>query len=699
MRQKLLYGLGVLLLTILVGLLVWQGSFSFGDFAPAGPQQVTIFWAVSTVVFLLTVLIGFLLFRTFVKIYFERQRNREGSRLRTKLLVAALGITILPVFFFALFSVWVLNRNLDKWFSRPAASATTTLVGMSLALERGAESKATAQAELLASRPEVLDYANGNAAQLAEVQRFCVSHAIAEAVFENKEGRRLPLCSTSRTSTRERPMRATLPGTLGIVWVRAHLEANAEAEHQKLLDSLAQYDQLAVSKRELRQFYLLLLALICLFILFLSTWAVLLLAKQISVPIAELLKGAQEVRQGNLAYRVETKAADELATLVRGFNEMTQSLEANDRELERRRRFTEAILENIPTGVVSMGSEGRVLRVNRAMRQIFPEIEAEQTLRLEDLFPKDEAAELRYLMKRARRTGIAMGQFEFVKEGRRLHLGVTVSTVEESPGSPFVIVIEDTSELLRAQKQAAWHEVARRVAHEIKNPLTPIALSAERIARHLDRAAIAPEHARILRECSQLIGQEVETVRALVDEFSQFARLPAAQMAPVQLNAVVEAAMHVFAGRLDGITVKVELAPDLPLINADAEQIKRVVVNLVDNAAEAMQEALVKRLYVGTQALGNESVELVVSDSGTGVSKEDREKLFLPYFSTKGRGTGLGLAIVNHILSEHHAQIRVEDNQPAGARFALELPLWTAHEADAAIDAPTVAAVAVEVKA
>ena len=688
MRQKLLYALSLLLLTMLVGLLVWQGSFSFGDFGPAGAQQVTIFWAVSTVVFLLTVLIGFLLFRTFVKIFLERQRNREGSRLRTKLLVAALGITILPVFFFAVFSVFVLNRNLDKWFSQPAVNATTTLVGMSLALERGAEGKATAQAELLASRPEVLEYAAGNETRLGDVQRFCVDHAIAEAVFENREGRRLPLCSTSRTSTLERLMRAALPGLLGTVWVRAHLEASAETEHQRLLDSLAQYDQLSVSKKALRQFYLMLLALISLFILFLSTWAVLLLARQISVPIAELLKGAQEVRQGNLAYRVDTKAADELGTLVRGFNDMTQSLEANDRELERRRRFTEAILENIPTGVVSMGSEGRVLRVNRALRQIFPEIEAEQTLRLDDLFPKEEATEVRYMMKRARRTGIATGQFEFFKEGRRLHLGVTVSTVEESPGSPFVIVIEDTSELLRAQKQAAWHEVARRVAHEIKNPLTPIALSAERIVRQLDRVPIAPENERILRECSQLISQEVETLRKLVDEFSQFARLPAAQMAPVHLNLIVEAAMHVFAGRLEGIGVELELATDLPLVNADAEQIKRVVVNLVDNAAEAMQDALVKRLYVSTQALGNESVELVVSDSGKGVSKEDREKLFLPYFSTKGRGTGLGLAIVNHILSEHHAQIRVEDNQPSGARFAMELPLWTAQEPDAIVEAP-----------
>lgn len=682
MSRKLLIGLGVLLLTVLVGLLVWQGSFSFGDLTPASPEQVTIFWAVSTVVFLLTVLTAFLLLRSFVKIYLERTQNREGSRLRTKLLAAALGITILPVFFFAVFSVYVLNRNLDKWFSRPAVNANTTLVGMAMAFERSAEVAARAQAELLASRPEVIAFVGGDESAQGLVQRFCETRGIAEAQLEDKEGDRHSLCSTDRTSTRFPLAQARLPNQLGSIWVRGHLTADAEREHQKLVDSIAEYDRLKVSRRELWQFYLLLLALICLFILFLSTWAVLLLARQISAPIVDLLKGAQEVGQGNLAYRVETKAADELATLVHAFNNMTQGLEANDRELERRRRFTEAILENIPTGVVSLTAEGRVLRVNRAMRRIFPEINVEQTPRLEELLPREEAAELRYMMKRARRTGLATRQFDFVREGQHFHLGVTVSTVEENPGSTFVLVVEDTSELLRAQKQAAWHEVARRVAHEIKNPLTPIALSAERIVRQLDRLEVPAENARILRECSQLIGREVESVRSLVDEFSQFARFPAAQMAPLSLNEVVHNAMQVFAGRLEGIEVRVALDEALPLVNGDAEQLKRVVVNLVDNAAEAMQDSLVKRLYVGTQDLGNETIELIVSDSGSGVSAEDRERLFLPYFSTKGRGTGLGLAIVNHILSEHRAQIRVEDNQPAGARFIVEIPAL-APEADA----------------
>jgi nitrogen fixation/metabolism regulation signal transduction histidine kinase len=227
---------------------------------------------------------------------------------------------------------------------------------------------------------------------------------------------------------------------------------------------------------------------------------------------------------------------------------------------------------------------------------------------------------------------------------------------------------------LRAQKAAAWREVARRIAHEIKNPLTPITLSAERILRLIDKAPLPDGVQARVRECAETIVGEAQTVKNLVDEFSQFSRFPAAQPAPCDLNEVVESALSVFTGRLEGIDLEKSLAPGLPQVNIDREQFKRVVVNLVDNAAEAMTESLVRRIFIETRAGLADAVELVVADSGCGVSAEDKEKLFLPYFSTKGRGTGLGLAIVNHILSDHHAHIRVDDNAPVGARFTIEIP-------------------------
>jgi nitrogen fixation/metabolism regulation signal transduction histidine kinase len=292
--------------------------------------------------------------------------------------------------------------------------------------------------------------------------------------------------------------------------------------------------------------------------------------------------------------------------------------------------------------------------------------------RLEDLFTPEDTAEIRYLMNRARRMSVAASQIDIRDEQRVLHMSLTVSALDDRVTSGFVLVLEDTSDMLRAQKAAAWHEIARRIAHEIKNPLTPIGLCAERISRQLERPA-GPDKDRIVRECANIIASEVQTVKTLVDEFSHFARLPAAQPVPSDLNDVVENALSVFAGRLNDIEIRKSLAPGLPLVNIDRDQFKRVVVNLVDNAAEAMRDSLVKRLLVATTAIGRDFVELTIADTGCGISPDDKEKLFVPYFTRNPRGTGLGLAIVNHIVSEHGAQIRVENNNPKGARFVVEL--------------------------
>jgi two-component system, NtrC family, nitrogen regulation sensor histidine kinase NtrY len=249
-----------------------------------------------------------------------------------------------------------------------------------------------------------------------------------------------------------------------------------------------------------------------------------------------------------------------------------------------------------------------------------------------------------------------------------------VAAIQGGRNSGFVVVIEDTSDLLRAQKTAAWSEVARRVAHEIRNPLTPITLSAERIIRQANRASLPPAMDKALRECASTILDETASVKRLVDEFSQFSRLPAARPVLCDVNDAVSSGLSVFEGRLDGIALQVELAPHLPQVLVDPEQIKRVVVNLVDNAAEAMADSPTRQLAVQTRAGETDAVEIIVADTGCGITAEQKEKLFLPYFSTKGRGTGLGLAIVSHILAEHNASIRVEDNKPCGATFTVEIP-------------------------
>jgi len=254
---------------------------------------------------------------------------------------------------------------------------------------------------------------------------------------------------------------------------------------------------------------------------------------------------------------------------------------------------------------------------------------------------------------------------------------VTVATLRhQGERSGYVIVFEDLSDLLRAQKQAAWREVARRVAHEIKNPLTPIALSAERIRRHLERAPVDRGSLNVVRSCADTIASAVDTVRRLVDEFSSLAAFPVSKPQPADINALIENALTMFNGRLDGIGLHKSFAPDLPKVLADAEAMKRAIANLVDNAAEALHDSLVREIEISTALVASrDAVEITIADSGHGVTRELKEKLFLPYFSTKKRGTGLGLAIVNRIVEEHHGSIRIEENEPSGARFIVELPV------------------------
>ncbi|MCS7026947.1 MAG: ATP-binding protein [Bryobacteraceae bacterium] len=673
MRKRILFGSGLVALAILLALNVWQSSFSLGAFRPSDQVQTYVYWGVSTLIFILTVTLGFMLFRTGLKLYVERQRNREGSRIRSRLVVGALGLSFMPVLFLVVFSVSILNFNLNSWFSRPAEKMKWSLIEVGVAMDQEAQARAKILARLLASQPFPKD-----------IETLCIEQRIEQGWVEDAKGQRTYFCGHHRNASRRSVEGRAQQGPDSQVVIRLLMPVDFDEKHQEIQKQVADYARVGEERKHFRKFYLLLLSLITLFILFVATWIAQFMARQISDPISAILEAADRVRRGDLSYRLNVSALDELGTLVRAFNQMTQDLEANSRELDQRRRFTEAILESIPTAVISLSPDGHIQHLNHALEAIFPDVRKEELSRIEDILPPDEAREIRYLMKRAQRTGVAARQIDFQRGKQTIHLSVTVAALEDTPTAGFVLLMEDTSELLRAQKAAAWHEVARRIAHEIKNPLTPIALCAERVARQLDRLGIPPESSRILRECCATILSEVESVKTLVDEFSQFARFPAAQPAPCDLNEIVENALAVFQGRLDHIEIRKHLAPKLPLANLDREQIKRVVVNLVDNAAEAMQDSPIKRLTVTTQ-LASDSIEMIIADTGSGVSAEDREKLFLPYFSTKGRGTGLGLAIVNQILSEHRASIRVEDNKPSGARFIVEFPVASSPDVELSV--------------
>ncbi|HJY09119.1 MAG TPA: HAMP domain-containing protein, partial [Bryobacteraceae bacterium] len=431
MRRRIALVCAGILFCVLLALVIWQGSFNFGSYGPVGLQQTVIIWAVSTVIFLLTVMLGFMLFRTTVKLYIERQSNREGSRIRSKLILGALALTLTPVLFSVLFSVYVLNRSLTKWFSRPAENVAINLHEVDRAFRLESQERAEAEADWFSLLPQTQDAAQNGQVDNAFFKKVCASRRIESLILHRIDGTSLTLCrsrGTPSTPILEAHTDVVFAGMkLAQLSVRSAMSVDLAAKQSAIDAYLEQQKQLAAGKKFYQNVYFLLICLITLFVLFFASWLAQILARQIIVPISALLGAAREVRQGNLAYRIRVKAMDELATLVRSFNEMTSDLESNAKELEARRRFTEAILESIPTGVISISDDGRIERVNRALLGIFPGDMVQTARRLDDLFPREDLAEIRYLMKRARRTGAAGSQLELTSDKAVLPLSVTVA--------------------------------------------------------------------------------------------------------------------------------------------------------------------------------------------------------------------------------------------------------------------------------
>jgi hypothetical protein len=460
-------------------------------------------------------------------------------------------------------------------------------------------------------------------------------------------------------------------------------------------------------RRQIRDLYMLLLLMMTSLALFASCWLALHLSKQVTKPVEALADAMEAIASGDYAHRVKESATEELGELVRSFNHMAADLEDSRRAvehstvqlsaantaLEARRGELETMLETIPNGVATLDVDRRIVLANRALSEMMdPGGQRPFYGRvMEDVFPPEVAEVLDRLIKRSHRMGSASSEIELNGHpSGSMNLLATVALLEmpaaqhmrrEHQG--YVLVLENATELLRAQKQSAWKEVARRVAHEIKNPLTPISLSAEQIHRHInrlannlsDRPSGAPEppSVAVIRRCSEVITSSVESMRSLVDQFAALAEFPTARPKPADLNTIVENSLALFAGRMQNIKLVRKMTADLPLVMADPEALKRALGNLIDNAAEAMQQSLLRELRISTNLLDNGMVELIIADTGSGLTDEMRERLFLPYFSTKQRGTGLGLAIAAKIIQEHQGTIRAEKNEPAGAKFIVEL--------------------------
>jgi hypothetical protein len=621
------------------------------------------------------------------------------------------------------FAYGLMNRSIDKWFSTPVEEVRSDTHAMATLLAGYAMQNARAEALAIASSPEigrgfagrgfsgVADEFQNHETTLQGGFALAIRDGNAEASFNAPAPwpalkASLPIAESEVGG----PAQFTWSGmdyTLGsapvegggLILVAIPLPKDFSQTVRQVEASQKRYYDLARERRIVRRTYMGLLLLLTMTVLFVTTWLALFLAKIVTRPLSALAEATQEISRGRLDYRVDVSSADEIGDLVRSFNRMAEDLESSRRqieassrdlsavntELDQRRRQMETILENIPTGVLSLDADRRITHVNQALRRMFhPDGGHDEPTEillgasLSEVFPAEVLEDFEPMLRRSDRMGMTTSQMEIQLPRGTLNVAVTAATLRhDGDRSGYVIVFEDLSDLLKAQKQAAWREVARRVAHEIKNPLTPIALSAERIQRHLERSTPAdPAAAAVVRSCADTIAGAVDTVRQLVDEFSTLARFPVAKPQPADINEIIENALSMFNGRLDGIQLHKSLSADLPKVMADNEAIKRAVANLVDNAAEASEDSMVREIEISTALVASrDAVEITVADTGHGVSRELKEKLFLPYFSTKKRGTGLGLAIVSRIIEDHHGSIRVEENRPVGARFIVEIPV------------------------
>ena len=735
-RRLLVLALGLSSL-LLLGLLVALNAFNMRVLNPTSPVETLVFITLSTVAFLLFVGVLFLLVRNVLKLYADQRSRVLGTRLRTRMLGGAVLVSLVPLVFMATFSYLLMNRSVDRWFSQPVTEMRDDANRLSYELFQYASANARSEADSIALDLGQVslgerDRPNGSLALTA--QRALQHHeltlqggfaviyreSLPVAAF-HLPGNPGPAASTApgkqesailQTAERADQPYVTIGNTDytlatagmkagGLVVVGVPVPAGIAATSNRLRSAADAYWSMFRERRQIRNLYMLLLLLTTALALFACCWLALNLSKQVTRPVEGLAEAMEAIAAGDYARRVGQSATEELGELVDRFNGMAADLESSRTLAERsttqlsalnttlleRRTELETIIETIPNGVVTLSPERQIVLVNRAFSELIDPGGQRGFVgqELSDLLPAETVDVLERLLRRSHRMGTATSELEMTGKDGPLQISATVALLEGRQSAPYthlgyVLVLEDATELLRAQKQNAWKEVARRVAHEIKNPLTPISLNAELIKRHVDRLrpllaerGVETRAPEVIERSTTVIASSVEALRSLVDQFSALAEFPASRLRPADLNGIVENALALFAGRLGSIRVRRQLGRGLPLVLADPQALARALSNLIDNAAEAMSNSLLRELTLFTRLSESGSVELVVSDTGSGLTDDMRERLFLPYFSTKERGTGLGLAIAAKVMQEHGGSIRAEKNSPAGARFILEL--------------------------
>ncbi|THB78829.1 MAG: HAMP domain-containing protein [Desulfobacteraceae bacterium] len=714
----------VILLAVGVLTFIETRITNFGSDFPVS-STVLMFILINLNLLLLLSLI-LLVFRNLAKLYYEKKKNILGTKLKTRLTATFITLSLLPTSVLFFFSIHFISTSLAFWFNAPVEQTLESSLSVGQKLYEYIENKdvffiqrAAYQIdsrklylkenyEKLSRYTQVVQRAfNRSAVEVysSEAKRISLSLDTALesqhfGLLTSDELTNIPIDADTRTITQELTagelVRTVSPIPYGenpenakaflvmTTWIPLDLSEDLKS----ISKGIQEYHQLKLAKKPAQISNYIALTIVALLVIFCAIWFGFHLAKSITIPLTKFAEGTQRVSKGDLNYQIDFETDDELGTLIKNFNSMTKELalgreqlalsgkmlQQQYAELEKSRQYMEVVLKNISAGVISIDSRGRIATMNKAAESML-------SINSRDILNQDYRSILKgsYLAVAQKITnkvaaGLESDEFPLAVsiEGNPKHLYIHFSILKDDTGKDigFVLVFDDLTELEKAQRMAAWREVARRIAHEVKNPLTPIKLSAQRLKRKYGEQV----NDEIFDSCTKTIVDHVDLIRNLVNQFSTFAKFPDTNMAKCRIDTLIEETMVLYREGLENVDMRAVYSDNLPVLNLDPQHMKQAFINLLDNAISAINKKGSITIDVSHDPI-LKMVRIEIADDGKGISDKEKTKLFEPYFSTKRSGMGLGLAIVSSIISDHHGVIRVQDNKPKGAKFIIELPV------------------------
>ena len=687
------------------------------------PISTNIFvYGLTSINVILILLLLFLIVRNVVKLFYEHRRGIIGSKLRTKLVAAFVGLSLVPTILLFLFAINFLSYSLEFWFNIKIGDALNRSLEVAQVYYQQTAEQAKFNARQISAditknrlyERERVEYLKSFISQrqknykLGMVETYFdfqkekmvftdgehseqvmlnLDPKMLEDIYSGKEVFTVQPTNSGETIVGIAPVfsYAVPAEVIGRVSVSYSIPKGFVDKLRSIADASEQYGQINILKNPIKFNYFITMSIVTLVIIFLATWFGLTLASGITGPIKDLAQATNKITEGDLDIQIEIEADDEIGLLVKSFNKMTKDLkrskdglvEAN-LSLEQRRKYMETVLRNVSAGIISMDKNGIITTINQAAEKMF-DIKPENVLfqNFRDLMIPEHLMLADEILRETKENneGIMEKQLELVLKDKALTLLLTVTTIKDDDGneSGMVVLFEDLTQLQRAERAAAWREVARRMAHEIKNPLTPVQLSAQRLQRKYgDKLG---EDGSVFKECTQIIIDQVDVLKNLVNEFSRYARMPVTTPTLNDLNEVAEDSISLFRDAHKDIVFELNKSENLPKFDFDAEQMNRVLINLLDNAVAAINKKEGRVEITVSYDEQHHKAIVAVADDGPGVPSGYKTKVFDPYFSTKKSGTGLGLAIVSSIISDHHGQVSVSDNKPTGTVVSFQLPV------------------------